>query len=79
MPDKSTSNKWEKLVCTVPFHIPIHLLANRFAGKNERRYFTGVAGVKGEEGELFGLANLFKLNTSNVMTNGISKKRKESN
>jgi len=42
-------------------------------GKNERRYFMGVAGVKGEEGELFGMANLFKLNinnTSHVMTNG---------
>jgi hypothetical protein len=35
----------------------------------------GVAGVKGEEGELFGMANLFKLNTSHVMTNGKGSKR----
>jgi hypothetical protein len=27
--------------------------------------------VKGEEGELFGVANLFKMSTSHVMTNGM--------
>jgi len=40
-------------------------------GMNERRYFTGVAGVKGEEGEIFGLANLFQLNENTVLTNDI--------
>jgi hypothetical protein len=27
--------------------------------KKKNRYFTGVQGVKGQEGELFGIANLF--------------------
>lgn len=39
-------------------------------GKNERRYFTGVQGQKGQEGELFGLANLLKLETEKVITDG---------
>lgn len=39
-------------------------------GEEERRYFTGVAGVKGQEGEIFGLNNLFRLDTSSVITNG---------
>lgn len=29
-------------------------------GNNERRYFSGVPGVKGQEGELFGLLNLLR-------------------
>jgi hypothetical protein len=29
-------------------------------GKHERRYFTGVQGMKNQQGELFGLGNLFK-------------------
>jgi hypothetical protein len=33
-------------------------------GKQERRLFTGVQGVRGEEGELFGIANLFKQSAS---------------
>jgi len=37
-------------------------LANLSTGKNERRYFRGVAGVKGQEGEIFGIKNLFKFN-----------------
>jgi hypothetical protein len=37
-------------------------------GCSERRYFSGVAGVKGQEGEIFGLANLFKLYTDSVLT-----------
>lgn len=41
-------------------------------GNTERRYFKGVAGVKGQEGEIFGLANLFKLHTDSVLTNGNS-------
>jgi SNF2 family DNA or RNA helicase len=40
-------------------------------GNTERRYFKGVAGVKGQEGEIFGLANLFKLHTDSVLTNEI--------
>lgn len=39
--------------------------------KNEKRYFKGIAGVRGKEGELFGIANLLKLNDS-VVTNGSS-------
>lgn len=38
---------------------------------NQRRYFTGVAGVKGQEGEIFGLDNLFRLSTESSLTNGI--------
>ena len=37
---------------------------------SERRYFKGVAGVKGEEGELFGMGNLFKFSKDTVLTNG---------
>jgi len=40
-------------------------------GQTERRYFKGVAGVKGQEGEIFGLANLFRLSTDSVFTNDI--------
>jgi hypothetical protein len=36
------------------------------------RYFKGVAGVKGQEGELFGIGNLLKLSIDSVMTNGMS-------
>jgi SNF2 family DNA or RNA helicase len=39
-------------------------------GKNERRYFTGVQGQKGQEGEIFGARNLLKLVTENIMTDG---------
>ncbi|KAL6059638.1 DNA repair and recombination protein RAD26-like [Balamuthia mandrillaris] len=39
--------------------------------KNERRYFKGVAGVKGQEGELFGIANMLRLNGDSVITNDI--------
>lgn len=39
-------------------------------GQLERRYFKGVAGVKGQEGEIFGLSNLFTLNPESVITNG---------
>eukprot|EP00007_Cunea_sp_BSH-02190019_P005375 CAMPEP_0174247928 /NCGR_PEP_ID=MMETSP0417-20130205/42819_1 /TAXON_ID=242541 /ORGANISM="Mayorella sp, Strain BSH-02190019" /LENGTH=579 /DNA_ID=CAMNT_0015327789 /DNA_START=12 /DNA_END=1751 /DNA_ORIENTATION=- len=34
-------------------------LAGVSHGRHEKRYFTGVQGVKGEEGDLFGLLNLF--------------------
>jgi DNA excision repair protein ERCC-6-like 2 len=34
-------------------------LAGVSYGRHEKRYFTGVHGVKGEEGDLFGLLNLF--------------------
>eukprot|EP01119_Soliformovum_irregulare_P008033 TRINITY_DN2078_c1_g1_i1.p1 TRINITY_DN2078_c1_g1~~TRINITY_DN2078_c1_g1_i1.p1 ORF type:complete len:1009 (+),score=338.19 TRINITY_DN2078_c1_g1_i1:106-3027(+) len=44
-------------------------------GKNERRYFNGVQGQKGQEGELFGSANLFKF-TDTVMTNDMLEKSK---
>ena len=37
-------------------------------GARERRYFEGVKGVPGEEGELWGLANLFKLTAETVVT-----------
>ena len=33
-------------------------------GKQERRLFTGVQGVQGQEGELFGIANLLKQSAS---------------
>eukprot|EP01105_Mastigella_eilhardi_P026838 TRINITY_DN793_c0_g3_i1.p1 TRINITY_DN793_c0_g3~~TRINITY_DN793_c0_g3_i1.p1 ORF type:complete len:1215 (-),score=342.83 TRINITY_DN793_c0_g3_i1:36-3680(-) len=37
-----------------------------------KRYFRGVAGVKGQEGELFGLVNLLRFNpTDSVLTNEI--------
>ena len=39
-------------------------------GKNERRYYTGVQGQKGQEGELFGAANLLKLVTDTSITEG---------
>lgn len=38
-------------------------------GQCSRRYFDGVAGMKGQEGELWGMANLFRFNPSDsVMT-----------
>eukprot|EP01126_Amoeba_proteus_P065189 TRINITY_DN9226_c0_g1_i1.p1 TRINITY_DN9226_c0_g1~~TRINITY_DN9226_c0_g1_i1.p1 ORF type:complete len:835 (+),score=192.04 TRINITY_DN9226_c0_g1_i1:310-2505(+) len=37
-------------------------------GKHERRYFTGVLGVKGEEGEIFGLLNLLSLSTEKILS-----------
>lgn len=40
-------------------------------GQQERRYFNGVAGVKGQEGEIFGLTNLFRLDPGSVITNEI--------
>ncbi len=40
-------------------------------GARERRYFEGVKGVQGEEGELWGLANLFKLTAETVATRDI--------
>ena len=40
-------------------------------GVRERRYFEGVKNVKGEEGELWGLANLFKLTAETVATRDI--------
>ncbi|DBA73362.1 TPA: hypothetical protein ACH3X1_011407 [Trebouxia sp. C0004] len=40
-------------------------------GARERRYFEGVKGVRGEEGELWGLANLFKLTAETVATRDI--------
>ena len=40
-------------------------------GSRERRYFEGVKGVKGHEGELWGLANLFKLTAETVATRDI--------
>ncbi|PRP85625.1 hypothetical protein PROFUN_06414 [Planoprotostelium fungivorum] len=43
-------------------------------GGNERRYFTGVQGQKGQEGEIFGAANLLKLITDAVMTDEIIKR-----
>eukprot|EP01121_Diplochlamys_sp_Union-15-3_P009560 TRINITY_DN2606_c0_g1_i3.p1 TRINITY_DN2606_c0_g1~~TRINITY_DN2606_c0_g1_i3.p1 ORF type:complete len:172 (-),score=36.14 TRINITY_DN2606_c0_g1_i3:1704-2219(-) len=46
-------------------------------GANERRYFRGVAGVKGSEGEIFGLLNLLKFNAETVMTNDILNVRTE--
>ncbi len=33
------------------------------------RYFKGIAGVRGQEGELFGITNLLKFNDSVVTTN----------
>ncbi|KAJ1487524.1 hypothetical protein T484DRAFT_1786460, partial [Baffinella frigidus] len=35
---------------------------------HERRYYEGVQGMKGEEGELFGIRNLFRLRPSNQLT-----------
>ncbi|KAL0045771.1 hypothetical protein WJX82_003975 [Trebouxia sp. C0006] len=40
-------------------------------GARERRYFEGVKGVPGQEGELWGLANLFKLTAETVATRDI--------
>ena len=40
-------------------------------GSRERRYFEGVKGVKGHQGELWGLANLFKLTAETVATQDI--------
>ena len=40
-------------------------------GARERRYFEGVKGVQGHEGELWGLANLFKLTAETVATRDI--------
>ncbi|DBA69980.1 TPA: hypothetical protein ACH3X2_012333 [Trebouxia sp. C0005] len=40
-------------------------------GARERRYFEGVKGIPGEEGELWGLANLFKLTAETVATRDI--------
>ena len=40
-------------------------------GARERRYFEGVKGVPGHEGELWGLANLFKLTAETVATRDI--------
>lgn len=36
-------------------------LANLTVGTTEKRYFEGVQGDRGKQGELFGLANLFKM------------------
>ena len=44
-------------------------------GQCTRRYFDGVAGMKGQEGELWGMANLFRFNpTDSVMTDKIIKR-----
>lgn len=50
-------------------------------GARERRYFEGVKGVPGHEGELWGLANLFKLTAETVATRDIisQAERKELN
>jgi len=40
-------------------------------GSQERRYFNGVLGVRGEEGEIFGLLNLLKLTTERVQSKDI--------
>ena len=50
-------------------------------GARERRYFEGVKGVPGHEGELWGLANLFKLTAETVATRNIitAAERKELN
>lgn len=50
-------------------------------GARERRYFEGVKGVPGHEGELWGLANLFKLTAETVATRDIitAAERKELN
>lgn len=50
-------------------------------GARERRYFEGVKGVAGQEGELWGLANLFKLIAETVTTRDIitAAERKELN
>eukprot|EP01129_Flabellula_baltica_P009493 TRINITY_DN3886_c0_g1_i2.p1 TRINITY_DN3886_c0_g1~~TRINITY_DN3886_c0_g1_i2.p1 ORF type:complete len:1005 (+),score=232.62 TRINITY_DN3886_c0_g1_i2:1-3015(+) len=37
-------------------------------GTHERRYFQGVHGVKGEEGEIFGLINLLKLTEDKILS-----------
>ncbi|KAH3756315.1 snf2 super family [Pelomyxa schiedti] len=42
-------------------------------GQSAPRYFDGVAGVKGQEGELFGLANLFVFNTEEGEENSLTK------
>lgn len=39
-------------------------------GKSESRYFTGVQGQKGQEGELFGMSNLLRLVTDTILTDG---------
>lgn len=46
-------------------------------GQNERRYFTGVQGQKGQEGELFGAKNLLRMVTESVMTDEIIKRAKK--
>lgn len=50
-------------------------------GARERRYFEGVKKVKGQEGELWGLANLFKLTAETVVTRDIidAQRQKELN
>ena len=40
-------------------------------GSRERRYFEGVKGMPGHEGELWGLVNLFKLTAETVATRDI--------
>jgi hypothetical protein len=40
-------------------------------GASERRYYAGVQGKKGEEGEIFGAINLLKLNENTIMTDGM--------
>ncbi len=41
-------------------------------GKHERRYFNGVQGQKGQEGELFGSYNLLRfISDDKILTDGI--------
>jgi hypothetical protein len=44
-------------------------LSGMLEGNYERRYFDGVKGVKGKEGELFGLLNLIQF-SADSFTNG---------
>eukprot|EP00698_Gefionella_okellyi_P024501 TRINITY_DN8667_c0_g1_i2.p1 TRINITY_DN8667_c0_g1~~TRINITY_DN8667_c0_g1_i2.p1 ORF type:complete len:876 (+),score=233.69 TRINITY_DN8667_c0_g1_i2:143-2770(+) len=46
-------------------------------GANERRYFAGVSGVKGQEGELFGVENLLKLVTDRLVTSDILQRQQQ--
>eukprot|EP01125_Pyxidicula_operculata_P008217 TRINITY_DN2772_c0_g2_i2.p1 TRINITY_DN2772_c0_g2~~TRINITY_DN2772_c0_g2_i2.p1 ORF type:complete len:275 (+),score=64.05 TRINITY_DN2772_c0_g2_i2:56-880(+) len=46
---------------------------------NERRYFEGVAGVKGQEGEIFGLRNLLKFRKNSVFMQEILERSKRVN
>jgi len=46
-------------------------------GSHERRYFAGVAGVKGQEGEIFGLLNLLKHNAKSLTTELLQKAKDE--